>query len=447
MQALSARERWLIGGAVLTAVAFWLAIAWIAVKVMGRYLPDLEIEFRLAAVAAALILAYFAGYLLRTARLAWLRGHAVELGPKQYPDLHVRLRHAAKLLGIEPAPQAFLYHTHDASAGLSLRRHRQEIVALNADVIGVLTPRPGAIDFFFGYEITLLHDPLTRFAFWLAPALVLPVLGPANVRAAVYRADRGGLSVCRSTEDAEYALATLAARRAKPFNLVPFTGQREHARDFWMSMMELASGRPWLPYRLERLRAAAGLADPPRPRHAWGWLGALFLPALAAPTMRALVGRSLLFLIWLPLLGVLWLETHRLWYGPPESQAKIRTVNLRPAARPAPASPPVDAVNPASLDGEAYARVNADLRYLGELAETSSRKQGGIVCELGKLENLKKLQLSHARYAFSCGDPIVYTVIEPGEFESGHPSFLHAYHWKDKRFMPFAGAPGTSATP
>lgn len=443
MQVLSRRERWLIGAAVLTAAVFWLALVLFSVKVLGRTLPDLAAELRLAVVATALILAYFTGYLMRTARLAWLRGHAVELGPKQYPDLHVRLRQAAKRLNREPAQQAFLYHAHGADAGMSLRRHRQEIVALNADVIGVLTSRPGAIDFFFGYELALLHDPITRYAFWLAPALVLPLLGPANIRAAVYRADRGGLLVCRHPEDAEHALATLTARRAKPFNLAPFTAQREHARDFWMSLMELTSPRPWLSYRLERMRAAGGLADPPRPRHAWGWLGALWIPALASSSARGVAGRVLLFLIWLPLLTGLWIEAFRGWRGPIESQFENRIMSaVRTPARTATASPVPGAHTPTPLPGDDYVRVNADLRYLGELADMRSRNLGGIVCELGRLEELK-LQLSPARYAFSCSEPLVYTVIEPGEFEPGRPSFLHAYHWKDKRFMP-SGHAGAS---
>jgi Zn-dependent protease with chaperone function len=445
MQSLTRRERWLIAGASLAATVFWFALVLLSLRLLGRYLPGLDIEPRLGLVASALILTYLAGFLVRTARLAWLQGHAVEIGARQYPDLHVRLRHAAKRLAIEPAPRIFLFHANSGEPGLGLRWLGQEYIAINADVIGVLTPRPGTIDFFFGYELARLRDPLTRFGLILAPALVLPLLGPANARARIYRADRAGLLVCRHPEDAQLAVASLAARRVKPFSLVPFTAQGAHGGGFWMSLMALAASRPWLARRLERLRAAAGVSsDPPTPHHPAAYLGALWLPGLGAPSASARFGRSLLLLLWLPLIGGAWLEAQRWWHTPLASRYDNRVVPV-PPARPAMARtdtpPAVDSSVP--VETEAYERVNADLRYLGELAEARSRKQGGIVCELGNLEGLK-LQLPAARYAFSCDEPLVYTVIEAGEFETGQPAFLHTYHWKDKRFMPRGPAPATA---
>jgi Zn-dependent protease with chaperone function len=446
MQSLTRRERWLIAGASLAAIVFWLALALVLLRLMERYLPGLDIEIRLGLMTSLLILAYLAGFLTRTARLAWLQGHTVEIGARQYPDLHLRLRHAAKRLAIEPAPRIFLFHAHSGDPGFGLRRLGQEYLAINADVIGVLTPRPGTIDFIIGHELACLRDPLTRFGFLLAPALVLPLIGPANLRARTYRADRAGLLVCRHPEDAQLAVASLAARRVKPFTLPPFTAQGAHSGNFWMSLMALAASRPWLARRLERMHAATGAAsDPPTPHHPAAFLGALWLPSLGASSTRARLGRGLMLLLWLPLLGGVWLEAQRWWHTPLASRYDNRVVPVSPA-RPSSVqtgSPPaVDTGAP--VEAEAYERVNADLRYLGELAETRSRKQGGIICELGNLEALK-LQLSAVRYAFSCDEPLVYTVIEAGEFETGQPAFLHTYHWKEKRFMPRAPAPATAA--
>jgi hypothetical protein len=448
MQSLTPRERWLMAGAALAAAGFWLALGLLAFRLLGRYLPGLDIEIRVGLVASLPILAYLAGFLARSARLAWLHGHAVEVGAKQYPDLHLRLRHAAKHLAIEPAPRVFLFHARHAEPGLVLRWLGREFIAINADVIGVLTPRPGTIDFFFGHELARLRDPLTRFGFFLAPALVLPLIGPANMRARTYRADRAGQLVCRHPEDAPLAVASLAARRVKPFSLAPFAAQGAHAGGFWMSLMALAALRPWLARRLERMRAAIGVLPEPLVRHhPAAFLGALCVPGLGAASASERLGRALLLLLWLPLLIGGGLEAQR-WLAPLESRHDNRVVSLAPA-RPATsarhsAPPPADSAMPA--EAEAYERVNADLRYLGELADARSRKQGGIVCELGRLEALR-LQLPAARYAFSCDEPLVYTVVEAGEFESGQPAFLHTYHWRDKRFMPRGPAPAGDVPP
>jgi Zn-dependent protease with chaperone function len=448
MQSLTPRERWLVAGAALAATVFWFALVLLSQRLLGRYLPWPDLEVRLGLVASGLILTYLAWFLWRTARLAWLQGHAVEIGAKQYPDLHVRLRHAAKRLAIEPAPRIFLFHAHGGEPGIGLRWQGQEFIALNAETIGALTPRPGAIDFFFGYELARLRDPLTRFGFFLAPALVLPLIGPANTRSRTYRADRAGLLVCRHPEDAQLAVASLAARRVKPFSLAPFAAQGAHGGGFWMSLMSLAASEPWLARRLERMRAAAGASSEPlTPHHPAAFVGALWLPGLGAPSTRLRLGRGVLLLLWLPLAGGVWLEAQR-WGQPPLASRYDNRVILLPQARPSPARtgapPAVESSVP--LDAEAYARVNADLRYLGELAETRSRKQGGIVCELGNLDALR-LQLPAARYSFSCDEPLVYTMIEAGEFESGQPAFLHTYHWKDKRFMPRGPAPASGGAP
>jgi hypothetical protein len=216
-----------------------------------------------------------------------------------------------------------------------------------------------------------------------------------------------------------------------------------------MSLMALAAFRPWLARRLERMRAAIGVStDPPGRHHPAAFLGALWLPGLGAPSVGARFGRVLLLLLWLPLLVGAGLEAQRWLSAPLASHHDNRVVSVtpaRPAASARTGSPPA-ADSAVPVNAEAYERVNADLRYLGELAEARSRKQGGIVCELGRLEALR-LQLPATRYAFSCDEPLVYTVVEAGEFESGQPTFLHTYHWKDKRFMPRGPAPSAAVPP
>jgi hypothetical protein len=64
-------------------------------------------------------------------------------------------------------------------------------------------------------------------------------------------------------------------------------------------------------------------------------------------------------------------------------------------------------------DPNAYAAVDADLARIGEIARFRHRRDGGIPCELGRLEALE-LNFPASRYALSCDEPVIYTPIETG---------------------------------
>jgi hypothetical protein len=83
--------------------------------------------------------------------------------------------------------------------------------------------------------------------------------------------------------------------------------------------------------------------------------------------------------------------------------------------------------------GDVYGRLDKDLRRLGDVALNRYRKLAGIPCEVGNIAALD-LFFRPSRYAFSCDEPVVYTVIEPGEFEPGRAAHLRSYNWKENKF-------------
>jgi hypothetical protein len=94
-------------------------------------------------------------------------------------------------------------------------------------------------------------------------------------------------------------------------------------------------------------------------------------------------------------------------------------------ARTAPIAPAPDSPAP-----DAYAKLDEDLKQLGDEALKRHRKVGGVVCEVGDIKKLG-LNFPATRFAYSCDEPVVYTVVEPGEFEAGRGAHLRSYHWKD----------------
>jgi hypothetical protein len=275
---------------------------------------------------------------------------------------------------------------------------------------------------------------------------VLPLLGPAYARAKIYTYDRYGIAACRARVDAALALALLASgsRRWKSFNIGHYAEQSLRG-DIAFTFFELVSTAPYLSRRIAHLRGVATGAGAATQRHPLAWIGAALVPGIG-PYNAGTIARVAIALIWPVAVAV------SLWHGyqqlaragliePIESRFENKIVPLAIAPIPAvPMPPPTPAV-----PSDVYARLDADLRRLGQVALNRYRKLGGIPCEVGNIAALD-LNFRANRYAFSCDEPLVYTVIEPGEFEAGRVAHLRSYNWKESKFATSL-SPALPATP
>ncbi len=431
MQLPYSREKGLLIAAAICAALFWASLLYVLYTAAERWIPENGIAAVAALVFAAVILTYLLSRWRRVGQVAFLRGHAVELSDKQYPDLLARVRQVAKRLDLAEAPEAYLYDRGRDAASFSLSDGGRDIVALNAELVGAFNEHPGALDFFVGFEIGWLQHPLTRWWAWFAPARVLPLLGPAVGRARVYTADRFGLLACRAKADAALALAVFASgpRRWRSFNIAHFAAQSASAMNPMVAVVELLHPEPWLARRIAHLRAVA--TDNPAvvpERHLLAYVLALFVPGLAWRHPGA-SGRAIFILLWAGLAGIAGYAVYGMLDEP-----LLATRSIRSAAAPAstpPAATGARAVSPTTADTRG--QLDADLKTLGELAATRFRKHGGNPCEVGNIGALR-LNFPAQRYAYSCDEPIVYTVVAFGEFDPGRPSYVRAYHWKEVRF-------------
>jgi Zn-dependent protease with chaperone function len=420
--------------AVIVSALFWAGLALLLKAAADIYLAWFEYQYVAASLVTVFIVAYLVVYLRKARRVAYLRGNAVEIGPRQHPDLYSRLKSTCKRLQIKEIPAAYLFQNPEIPDCFSLRFRGTSFLALNGEVIGALTDRQGAIDFVMGYELARIQDRRTRWTPFVLPASVLPLLGPAYARAKVYSYDRYGIAACRTKVDAAFALAILASgsRRWKSFNVPQFAAQSAYSSEFWMSLDELNSSTPWLSKRMARLRAIATDSDAFIPRHnPLAYLAAMFVPHVGTRAWRGVM-RVLLLSLWIAVVGYsAYLGYQELKRSGMVEQLVDRWRALR-SARPQrqlpQAPPPVDVKGPAS----AYARMDADLKRLGEIARRRARSEPGIPCDIGDTPR-PKLNFRWDRYAFSCNETIVYTPVGRGEFEPGRAAYIRKYDWrKDK---------------
>lgn len=421
--------------AVIVSAFFWAGLALVLAAAADRYLPWFGFDYVATSLALLLILAYLVVHLHKARRVAYLRGNAVEIGPKQHPDLYSRLKATCKRLEIEQLPVAYLFQNPEIPDCFSVRFQGASFLALNGEVIGELTDRQGAIDFVMGHELGRIQDRQARWIPFILPALVLPLLGPAYARAEVYSYDRYGIAACKAKVDAAFALAVVASgtRRWKSVNVPQFVAQSAGNSGFWMSLDELNSSVPWLSKRMAHLRAIATNSATFIPRrNPLAYVVALFVPHIGTRAWRGVL-RLLLVVLWIAVLahsGALGYQ--QLVQSGVVDEVASRFERLRAKTSERPGTKTLDAHIGETDDP--YARLDADLRRLGEVALTRHDKEGAIPCDIGNATALK-LNYRWDRYAFSCDETVVYTLVERGEFEPGRLAYIRKYDWRKKKVI------------
>jgi len=441
----------IVAGAVLVATLFWAGLGFLFVTASSRYLPEAGPLLQAAAVIVAVILIYLGIYIGRARRVAYLHGYAVAISPKQHPDLHARITAVCKRLEIEQEPVAFIFQNPALGYSFSLRFAGEHYLALNGELIGALTERQGALDFYIGYELGHIHDRHAGLVPFLFPATVVPLLGPAYHRACVYNYDTFGFAGSKARVDAAFALAVQASgsRRWKSFNIAEFAAQSLDARRFWMSVADLITPMPWLAKRVAHLRAIATSSGAFLPRrHLLAYPVATLIPNLSLRYHLAWA-RVSVFVLWVAVLIHAGIAAHHaLEQAGVLDFIESRFVNKLVVfpGEATPSSPVPTEPRPKAAPADAYARLDADLHQLGDAALSRQRRHGGIPCEVGNIGALK-LNYPAARYAFSCDEPTVYTVVQSGEFEAGRPSYLRIYNWKESKLVTGITPPPTVPTP
>lgn len=215
-----------------------------------------------------------------SAFISYLRGTGVKITANQYPDLRQKLLDGCKTVGLNQVPDAYLLRT-DFFNALATRFLGRNFVVLFTDVVDALEDQPNAVDFYIGHELGHIHRNHLVWSSFVAPAMVLPLLGFGLRRAEEYTCDRYGAACCESEEDIKAAISAIAAgdTRWKNINVDAYLEQVQETKRFWMSFNELTSDYPWLTKRMAAAIAFKKGEEAKQPRrNVLAWLFALFVP-------------------------------------------------------------------------------------------------------------------------------------------------------------------------
>lgn len=194
-----------------------------------------------------------------------LLGHAVKVGPRQFPRVHQLATNCANELGIAP-PTVYIVNSPVMNAATFGTTEASVIMIHSAlvdhftdeELLSVIGHECGHIHNNHVVYLTALH-----YVRVMAGALIRPALAPAELalkgwlRRAEITCDRAGLLCAKDLDVSTRALTKLALGSAKLYdqlNMDAFIEQYEELKDGIGKYAEARATHPWLPKRVIALR-------------------------------------------------------------------------------------------------------------------------------------------------------------------------------------------------
>ena len=233
----TASERKLHTASLVVSIIIWVLIV---ITVIGL-LYGLLIGFFIFAAHALMI--------------AYLKGNAVKLSETQLPVIYRKVVDAARKLGLEAVPDAYVMQAGGMLNAFATKFFSRNFIVIYSDLLEACDENGREMDMVIGHEIGHLALGHLKRIWLLAPAYLVPWLGPAFSRAREYSCDLCGHEVAGELDPAVKGLTILAAggKYGQQVNVNEFVRQAQDTAGFWTSVYELNATHPYLPKRIAAL--------------------------------------------------------------------------------------------------------------------------------------------------------------------------------------------------
>jgi len=196
--------------------------------------------------------------------LGRVRGNAIRVSDKQFPQLYRLTVAHARRLDLKEVPAVYVLQSGGLLNAFATRFSGRDFVVINSDVLELaLDQGEAAVGFIVGHELAHLWRGHLRHRWLTLPGRFLPYLGSAYSRACEYTCDRVG-AACQPEGAISGLLALAAGKQLHPHVEVrEFAAQAQKDQSFWIRRAELMSSHPLLTKRVDAL-LKAGMAIPAR---------------------------------------------------------------------------------------------------------------------------------------------------------------------------------------
>jgi Zn-dependent protease with chaperone function len=208
---------------------------------------------RVAFVAVLLLVPGLVVY--RQLTRAGIRGSAVRLSRRQFPDIYAVKEDFARRLGLKRDPEIYLMSGNGALNAFAASTFGYDFVVIHSELFSnTYEKNKEALAFIIGHELGHLRLGHTRLWYQLSTAYVdrVPLLGGFISRAREFSCDRHGASVAPQGEE---GLVLLAAGRYvyKQVDVEELLEQARRFRGFWPAVAQLPQSHPFVVRRIRTL--------------------------------------------------------------------------------------------------------------------------------------------------------------------------------------------------
>ena len=196
--------------------------------------------------------------------LGRVRGNAVRVSERQFPQLHRLVAAHSRRLGLKQPPSMYVMESGGLLNAFATRFLGRDFVVIHSDVLELaLAQGESAVGFIVGHELAHVWRGHLKHRWLTTPGRLLPYLGAAYSRACEYTCDRIG-AFCQPDGAITGLLALAAGKQLHAHvDVKEYAGQAESDNGFWIRRAELMSSHPLLPKRVAAL-IKAGVAIPAR---------------------------------------------------------------------------------------------------------------------------------------------------------------------------------------
>jgi Zn-dependent protease with chaperone function len=253
-QLINPRERFLYAAMVVVSLLVYGGLLF-----LGLSKPEAG-----ASIVMYALLFSFIGLFAHGLALGRVRGNAVRVSERQFPQLHRLAAAHAKRLGLKEVPSVYVMESGGLLNAFATRFLGRDFVIVHSDVLELaLAQGEAAVGFIMGHELAHVWRGHLKHRWLTLPGRFVPYLGAAYSRACEYTCDRIGAH-CQP-EGAISGLLALAAGKQlhTHVDVKEYAAQAQTDRSFWINRAELMSSHPLLPKRVAAL-LKAGIAVPAR---------------------------------------------------------------------------------------------------------------------------------------------------------------------------------------
>lgn len=203
-------------------------------------------------IAVIILISYFSHAL----SMASIRRNGVRISDKQFPEMYEKAVQVANEMGLEKMPSIYVVEATGILNAFATRFFGKNMVVVYSEIFDLSEDgKEEELLFVLAHEFAHLKRRHVLVHFLLLPAMYIPFLGEAYMRACEYTCDRYAAFYIKNLEASKEALTMLAIGKklAGKVNQEAFIEQIREESGFFAWLSEKLASHPHLPKRLNAL--------------------------------------------------------------------------------------------------------------------------------------------------------------------------------------------------